>query len=1143
MTVPIILLEGKTFQSLNSPSHHHPNKLLHISKSIQHDAAGLYHAESEIISLAEAEKEIAGAGAVLPAPVSKTNHNDNADKKINKAQDMVFDNMEPESDIHHADAAAAAAAADAAEEEITENNNGEEPASPLARGVNKLPLSRTPALIGAGRGHIECDVPVDEERLAFWSSPQGDRDQVFDSPFRPKDSKEKEYYLTFQPDRGGWNNIRMSMEILFVMAAATGRTLVLPPKLPLYLLGHGKEGARSFGDFFPLHNLEMQKKVKVITMKEFIEKESPAWKGLIDEDRQRLARTSDLCLNQGEEEDLSCTFLNKHLKQRGFQPEIKPTEHCYIFDEDVLERSATTADTASAVGLGLSDEAHLDVDRFCGSSRKPVFYDQKLAAVEWIHWDAGCEGGDKEECWRLLSHFYTFMYFTDPKVDNYYKRFVRDFLHYNDAVYCAAWKVIDAVQKEADKLAVPWSAWHVRRGDLQYKKVKIPAEEWYENTKELWRPGELIYIATDERNKKFFDPVKDKHHPVRFLDDYWEIAGLDKLDKTYIGMVDTIVASHGRVFAGTWFSTFSGFINRLRGYLGKSMKDSWYSFLPRKEVMHDVIYPEGNYFPREWQTGWLTIDSDERIEFEQKVESTDIHDKAVLILPAPATKEEKKENYKPIKFEKIEYQVKDLQPDSGFRDKPVARSVAGRPLDQTPAVKNAQRAHIDCDVNVDSLAYWNDPQGTRDETFQSPFSEPEDTKYITFAPDRGGWNNIRMCMEIIFVIAAATGRTLVLPPKAPLYLLGKGDGPKHRGFGDFFPLETAEFQKRLKVISMEEFLKREGGADGRLPIPADKRTAVENAAEHCDRRAASSAHCEPLYDYLVESGEAPHVKASHSCIVFDVDAYHGKGLTFENKQTAKRRCGERIPTYWNEAMQEPVLVHFRASEKEYRLLAHFYGMVYFTDPAIENYYKRFVRDFLHYHDAIYCAAGKIVKAVQAEGEKRGFLPDAEGGGGFSTMHVRRGDLQYKKVKIPAEEWYDNTKEVWKPGEILYIATDERNKTFFDPIKEHHDIRFLDDYFEMAGLKDLDPNYMGMIDTIVASRGRAFAGTWFSTFSGYINRMRGYHGMSMMDSWYSWLPRKDALHKWEEMDHFAYAFEWPDCWIGIDSDTWPSHDEF
>jgi len=173
----------------------------------------------------------------------------------------------------------------------------------------------------------------------------------------------------------------------------------------------------------------------------------------------------------------------------------------------------------------------------------------------------------------------------------------------------------------------------------------------------------------------------------------------------------------------------------------------------------------------------------------------------------------------------------------------------------------------------------------------------------------------------------------------------------------------------------------------------------------------------------VEAGHSPQIRAKDSCVVFDVDAYEGKDLTFENKGIVKKRCGERVPLYWNKEMQAPVLLHFRASEKDYRLLAHYYGIIYFTDPVIENYYRRFVRDFLHYHDTIYCAAGKIVKAVQAEGEKRGFSVDAEGAGGFSTLHVRRGDLQYKKVKIPAEEWYENTKEIWKPGEILYIATD------------------------------------------------------------------------------------------------------------------------
>jgi hypothetical protein len=35
---------------------------------------------------------------------------------------------------------------------------------------------------------------------------------------------------------------------------------------------------------------------------------------------------------------------------------------------------------------------------------------------------------------------------------------------------------------------------------------------------------------------------------------------------------------------------------------------------------------------------------------------------------------------------------------------------------------------------------------------------------------------------------------------------------------------------------MEEFIKREGGPDGRLPIPADKVDAINAAAEECDRK-------------------------------------------------------------------------------------------------------------------------------------------------------------------------------------------------------------------------------------------------------------------------------------------------------------------
>ena len=120
---------------------------------------------------------------------------------------------------------------------------------------------------------------------------------------------------------------------------------------------------------------------------------------------------------------------------------------------------------------------------------------------------------------------------------------------------------------------------------------------------------------------------------------------------------------------------------------------------------------------------------------------------------------------------------------------------------------------------LSTLAYWNSPQGKRDEEFISPFrvsTLPGKNKYITFEPDPGGFNNIRMSLENIFVIAAATGRTLVLPPPQTIYLLSK-----QRTFDDFFPIFTESFQRRVKVITMETFLGVELEKGGYLELDDD----------------------------------------------------------------------------------------------------------------------------------------------------------------------------------------------------------------------------------------------------------------------------------------------------------------------------------
>ncbi len=75
-------------------------------------------------------------------------------------------------------------------------------------------------------------------------------------------------------------------------------------------------------------------------------------------------------------------------------------------------------------------------------------------------------------------------------------------------------------------------------------------------------------MATDETDSTFFEDFRKLHSgPLRFLNEYNKLINLDEIDPTLYGMIDTVISARGRNYAGTWFSTFSGYIIRLRGYV------------------------------------------------------------------------------------------------------------------------------------------------------------------------------------------------------------------------------------------------------------------------------------------------------------------------------------------------------------------------------------------------------------------------------------------------------------------------------------------------------------------------------------------------------------------------------------------------
>ncbi len=62
--------------------------------------------------------------------------------------------------------------------------------------------------------------------------------------------------------------------------------------------------------------------------------------------------------------------------------------------------------------------------------------------------------------------------------------------------------------------------------------------------------------------------------------------------------------------------------------------------------------------------------------------------------------------------------------------------------------------------NASEMIYWRDIP--TDAAYTSPFYNSKTTKYLTFEPDKGGWNNVRMNLETVIVMAHAMGRTLVM---------------------------------------------------------------------------------------------------------------------------------------------------------------------------------------------------------------------------------------------------------------------------------------------------------------------------------------------------------------------------------------------
>ena len=469
------------------------------------------------------------------------------------------------------------------------------------------------------------------------------------------------------------------------------------------------------------------------------------------------------------------------------------------------------------------------------------------------------------------------------------------------------------------------------------------------------------------------------------------------------------------------------------------------------------------------------------------------------------------------------------------------------------------------------MVYWRDIPS--DSHFASPYANyGASPKYLTFEPDEGGWNNIRMSMETATALAHAMGRILVLPFEQNMYLL-KQDKKKENNrftFKNFFPFdEISAEHKGVEVITMEEFLQREvmpGNIqkDGKVQFPPSNQTDWEGhirdgkAFWHWLRNVTLAStwdfsKCTAVFPKEPGKEAADEMEKLYETMDMSEQS-HGTFKKYINKPTPVNgtvtdRLTEMLSfrkeiCLYNDQMQQSKVMHFMGDNNSgARLLVHFYAFLFFEDWEQDLWTKRYVRDHLRYIDEIQCAAAKIVHAVRQKAIENG-NPD----GLYDSMHVRRGDFQYAHTRIPATEIYENIQDIFVENATVFIATDERNKTFFEPLQKHYQVLFLDDFLHLV--PDLNKNYYGHLDQRIASRGRTFAGAYLSTFTGYITRMRGYHSQKekqpgykkgkLNSYFYVGKENKEELSNYYSLKGPLWGREFPVAWRDIDHNLEDSH---
>ena len=374
-------------------------------------------------------------------------------------------------------------------------------------------------------------------------------------------------------------------------------------------------------------------------------------------------------------------------------------------------------------------------------------------------------------------------------------------------------------------------------------------------------------------------------------------------------------------------------------------------------------------------------------------------------------------------------------------------------------------------------------------------------KYISFRPHYAGLANVIMSYELFLAIAEITKRKVILPPNC--FLDHIQDSQDKTEWIDIWQIFN-------KDILLEEFDCIEHNDVPEFKEHLDKMQGKDSYTENIDQCGLD------LYQYV---GPTKFISDSHVVFMNDV----------EETEDFEDFAYDRDVFDLSELNQQ--FLHFESN-----LFGHYWYNVYPGDENARNLLKNKINKVLKYRDEFYSYANVVPQQI----------------GPYNAIHVRRGDFlfarnkQIRSVDIP-EKILDAIKSLpfENPDLPLYIATDEKDITFFDEIEEkcdsylYSDIDILsdNDFFESKLNRSV-------LEQIICAQADNFFGTYYSTFSKRINIMRGLEGRQAADHLginmlqsnenlthvFPWRKMQDQSWYWNQSSHPQWLNEKNGKWI-------------